>query len=261
MKILNLLLLCFFYLLGGCEKPSGSQTSSASYKVENNTITFQNDSAFLKHLVVALIDRNDREAQLLREVGQIIALSNFDSASDSFSWNWLDIKNQERAKKNINISLLKNGVSLGMARVSRDFTDFIKVGDEINVFRYGISKKPVLGKVIFSSPSALADLQLIYFIIDSGREWIPGTHCELEFKLKIKPIHIPMTALLHIKSEEYVLKQMAQGVFSPVHVTVLADAGEKVLVSGSLTSEDKIVSRGAILLKNDVKQLVGGSND
>ena len=69
-------------------------------------------------------------------------------------------------------------------------------------------------------------------------------------------VAISPLSMLHEGLREYVLKEVSPGHSEPVEITVVNETSERVFALGNLVAGERIVERGAILLKPLVHQIL-----
>ena len=65
--------------------------------------------------------------------------------------------------------------------------------------------------------------------------------------------------MLHEGAREYVLKETSPGHYVPVEITVLNETRDQVYALGNLAPDNRVVERGAILLKPVVHQILAAA--
>jgi cobalt-zinc-cadmium efflux system membrane fusion protein len=146
-------------------------------------------------------------------------------------------------------------MAIGVVWAPPELLKHIAIGQPIAIGRYGLRRSQMPGTVlsIGDNPMPSPDGTLtvpVLFRLGSGQTWYPGTNCEVEFPIGVgKAFHLPSTAVLHEGSREYVFKELGSGEYAPQSVAIIDESENSAEVLGNLKPSDRIVARGAILLK------------
>lgn len=211
----------------------------------------------LERLEVVPVGAAGGESAAYRGVGQIIALSNASGSltGERVGWVELDPKVTAAAGLRLDASGAEGGTAYGLTSLGAEYGSRVEPGQAISISRYGLRKAGVTAVIvkILRLPGDGAD---VVFRFTKAQEWFPGTNCEVSFPmLRGRPVRIPTTAPVHEGADEYVWKEEAPGRFSAQAVSIVDATPSEVSVLG-LSPGDRIVARGAILLKPLLKRLL-----
>jgi hypothetical protein len=244
-------------LLGACSAPlDKGYDPDQAVSLEKGQIVVRQDSPFLKHLEVAPLGAERAQGEAFKVVGQVVALANNSDelTGSGILWSELD----PALTQSLGLSLSAGadvavGQAYGMVEVPASFAGQLSRGETVSVSRYGLRKFNTPARVASVRPSPDdEDWVRVVFRIPPGDEWYPGNNCEVAFSmLRSHPVTVPTTALLHEGSQEYLLRALGPGRYSPLRIVILdtLETGREALIIGDIPRGAQFVSRGAILLK------------
>jgi hypothetical protein len=226
-------------------------------EIQQNEIHVQTTSPFLHYLEIHVVEEEKLKGHRLLEVGQIVAHFNPGSGPvRNSSWVELDVELSKRLGLDFKARGLPHGSAVGLVMITQEHAVHLKQGSEARVVRYGLTTQPISGQILQIRELPQTDLAEVLFVIPKGQEFLPGSACEVEFPVvQINPVSLPSTSLIHVNSEEYVLKEIAAGVFVPKHVSILEEEDGQVTVAGGINPGDRVITRGAILLKPQIQTI------
>lgn len=254
MRAIAFCLIALVLVFSGCEGSQIEHSVPDPFSVQGNQIKIDMNSKFAKHLEITEVQSAPGDAQALRSVGQMIALANRSGELSGSKISWVEL--DPKLTKNAGIVLNEKastsiGVAFGVATLPVHYLSQIHEGEQVQISRYGLRKVATTGEIIsVKQHSAEAELVQIVFRIKQGQEWYPGTNCEIEFPLvKSHPVRISKNSLLNEGLREFVYKEVSPGQFVAKHVAVVGETANEVYVLGDISSGDRLIGRGAILLK------------
>lgn len=230
--------------------------------ITGNSIQIEQDSKFLQQLQIAAVTSPPGEQHKLKTVGQMIAIANPPGSltKNEVSWLTLDLSpdNSQNMANSIPHAIqrlfglkLPANAPIGLAYGVTQVNNEIHVGEQAQVNRYGLRQITTTATVV----SVLANN--VIFSIADGRDWYPGTNCEIEFPLISKQaVSLSPLSMLHEGIREYVLKELAPNQFVPEEIVVLNETNDQVYALGNLVPGDRVIERGAILLKPVMHQFL-----
>lgn len=243
-------------LLSSCSKQQDYSVASP-ISVSGNVIQVRSDSKLTEQIHVVAVGVAPGGERKLRMVGQMIAMANSSGelVDKKVSWVMLD----PELVHSLGLHLPDTGpvgYAFGATSVGSNYRDQIHAGEKVEVYRYGLRQNSSAGTVV-SVRKVNEDEDSILFGISHGQDWYPGTNCEVEFPLiHHAAVAISPLSMLHEGLREYVLKEVSPGHFEPVEITVVNETSERVFALGNLVAGERIVERGAILLKPLVHQIL-----
>jgi hypothetical protein len=219
--------------------------------VSKGQILVAADSPFLKHLEAGVAGQAPPQGKVFWVVGQIVALANPSDELSGSSVQWSELDPGLTAELGLKLKgPAEEGEAYAMAELPSDYAGQVAPGGAVSVSLYGMRAHAGAARVFSVLPSpGDADWMRVVLKIRPGKEWYPGTNCEVAFPLRGSPALIPTTALLHEGSDEYLLQRTGPGSFQPRRIIILDTQGFQALILGPVTAGTPIVARGAILLK------------
>jgi hypothetical protein len=252
-------------VLSGCRGTEAGPAPSV-FSIEGDVISIDMNSPMLKYLETAPLEDSHAASRKLAAVGQIIALANDSDELQGSNVSWVEL--DPEISRSLGFSFgperkAKIGEAFGVVDIDSAYEKQLRPYEALSISRYGLLKTYASGMVVSilkplsSSASSEGQPIQVVFEIPQGLDFYPGTNCEVDFPISIgRPVNVASTALLHEGRQEYILKYLGQGHYHPVPVFVLDTVDEQVLVIGNLKPGDRIVSRGAILLKPLLHQVL-----
>ncbi len=245
-----------FPALVSCTK--SEPVTPAPYKVEGNLITLREGTPFQKHLEIQKV-QTVKNGEGLGTVGQMIALANppGDLAHTGIAWTELDPDFSKILKLNLNSFGASVGTALGVTSLPAEYRGQVKVGETVEVSRYGLKKSSQKGVIVqINALKEKEDSFKVIFKLGQGQDWYPGTNCEVKYPLLfVKPVQVPTTAILHEGLQEYVIKRIAPLQFQMVGIIIVNESSDMAQVVG-LKAEDSVVASGAILFKPELHNFI-----
>lgn len=249
-------------LASGCGNGAGKPYDpSAAVSSSGGQITVAGDSPFLKHLEVGPVGNDHAGVQQLRVVGQIVAMADNSDELTGARISWSELSPELSKSLGLQLGTGKtvfDGEAYGMADLPAEYARQLARGDSIAVSRYGLQKYETAARVVFvrESPGAGGQMRVV-FHMPTGEAWYPGNNCDVAFPmLRSRPVSVPATALLHEGAQEYLLQETGHGAFKPRKISILDSSAQSALVIGDIKPGDRVLSRGAILLKPFLHQLL-----
>jgi len=219
--------------------------------VKNGTIYLVDEKPFESKLELESFKLGNK-TESLRETGYILANTQSTYELDRFSSKWVNLTDTSAKENDIDLSSIKpdKGLAYGVITTSIDFEKETKVGQSLLINRYGLAGDNFHARVIRVVKKAKQDIIQIHFIANHSEELIAGTSCEVTFQeVKFQSYTVSLLSLLHIGLEDYIVVQSKDGGFFPKHVTVIDQDSDVAQIIVPVASNLKYVSRGAILLK------------
>jgi hypothetical protein len=255
-------LLALAFLQTGCFAAKLEYAVSNPVSLDGNTIEVHPGSKFTDQLKIVSIG-SAAGTRKLRTVGQMLAMVNSSGAltGPTLSWVTLDpglihtlgLKLPESAPA---------GYAYGVTSLAAGYRDQIHAGEHVDIYRYGLRQNGTAGTVVsVSSPSADTENVNVIFSVAHGQDWYPGVNCQIEFPLiQRQAFDISPLSMLHEGLREYLLKEVGPGRYRPIEITVVGETADHVFALGDLAPGDRVVEKGAILLKPLVRQLIDTSH-
>jgi len=148
------------------------------------------------------------------------------------------------------------GVAYGLTVLPLEYASRLHAGQPVEILRYGLRSSGASGEI--ANVIVHSDNADILFRFYGAQDWFPGTNCEVVFPiLRGHPVRIPTTAPVHEGSQEYVWKEVGPNQFEADGISIVDSTPDSVSVLG-VHPGDKIVARGAILLKPLLHSLITG---
>lgn len=230
--------------------------------IQEGKIVFHPESKLLKKMELRPVKTNTGKKNGFKVIGQIIAMANKSIVPGDEKIDWVELDSSLSQKMNLKLHTLKDieiGDAFGIADIPVSYFHRVKNGDKILINRYGVIDPPkVEGKVFSLIPPAdpFNDAKIV-FQLKKGQAWFSGVNCEVTFPtLQNKSVRIATTALLHEGTNEYVLREVGPSQFVPQAITIGEGTPDEVDVIEGLSPDDKVVMRGAILLKAVLHELL-----
>ena len=216
------------------------------------------DSPLLTRLEILEVGGAAEESREYRAVGQILALSNTSGNLTGEQVGWVELDPALSASVGVKLNAKDAaGTAYGLTTIAAEYAARVEAGQRLEIMRYGLKRSNVSGRVvrIIRRPEA-GDRADVVFRFTNAQDWFPGTNCEVSFPvLTGHPVRIPTTAPIHEGTQEYVWKEVAPAQFTAQNVSMVDATPDEVSVLG-LHPGDRIVGRGAILLKPLLKRLL-----
>ncbi len=252
-------LLAAALIFSGCRAPSAEPPSP--YHLEAGAVVFTPGAPFLSRLEIIEVGAAAQASAELRSVGQIIALSNRSGNLVGDGVGWVELDPRLTASAGLELDGgLPPGTAYGLTNVSPDYRGRVGIGHRVEVRRYGLRKSSVSAVIVKLLPREGDGIDVV-FRFSHAEDWFPGTNAEISFPLiSGRPVKIPTTAPIHEGVREYVWKETAPGRFAPQTVSLIDSTPDEASVLG-LAPGDRIVGRGAILLKPLLDELRAEGND
>ena len=230
----------------------------ATVKVVGDNIEIKNDQKFEEKLELKNFDIEGTSAHL-NETGFIVAATQFTFGESSTTSNWVTMDEKILARESVDLSKIKisKGIAYGILTTSLDFEPKLKVGQLLQVKRYGIARDNFSGRILKLVKRDGQDIVRVHFLVSNAEELIPGTSLEITIEqIKLIPFKISPLSLLHIGLEDYIVVKIGEGLYTPRHVTVLDQNEQHAVVMLPLEEKVPYVARGAILLKPVLSQIL-----
>jgi hypothetical protein len=245
-------------LFQACFNSEKTENTVNPIVITGNTVQVQSGSRFLGQLQTVPLASAPGGERRLKTVGQMIAVANAsgDLLHEGVSWVSLD----PDLNRELGIHL-SNRVSIGYAYGVTSITDSykaeIRVGERVEIYRYGLKQSSTAGSVVSVQKGSLAGEYSVVFSVMHGQDWYPGTNCEVEFPLVSRmAVALSPLSMLHEGVKEYVMKEISPGKFQAKEITVLNETPNQVFALGDLSPGDRVVERGAILLKPTIHEMI-----
>lgn len=248
----------------GFHRPGPPLEPPSPFSFSGGRLTLNAGSKILTRLEIVEIGRAAQESRPFRAVGQVIALSNASESLTGEGIGWVELDPQLTAS----VGLTLDGgdapaTAYGLTSLAAEDAAGVARGQVVEIRRYGSRQGSVSGSVVRLVRRAGGDSVGVLFRFVRAQDWFPGTNCEIDFpSLRGHPVRIPTTAPVHEETREYVWKEVAPAQFAAQSVSVVDASPTEVAVLG-LSPGDRIVGRGAILLKPLLKRVLatkgGGS--
>lgn len=260
MKKILPVIFCLITLSAFLQNCSGHQdnTIQAPVHVSENMIHIRPDSKFMEQLHIISLSGSRGEEQKLKTVGQIVAMANLSGnlARNGISWVTLDPAVIRTSGLSLSESA-RAGISYGITTVNSNYINEIHRGEQVIINRYGVKHNSVTGNVVsIRKTDGSENENCVIFVINHENDLYPGTNCQVEFPLvRRQSVALSPLSMVHEGLNEYVLKEISPGKYKPVKITVVSESTNKIYAIGDLSGHDRVIERGAILLKPVVHQL------
>jgi hypothetical protein len=252
----KLILISIVSTLTGChaknpEKPAGA------LEIKSGILSIPSASPFLKHIeVISLGSYETREVDF-QSVGKMIALSNSSNELTGARTTWSELEPALTKKLDLNLIPEEDGSAYGQTSVSGELSNQIRIGQTVRIRHYRVTEGGWTGTIVKLLPSQDPSTVDVVFHINKARDIYPGTTCEVLFPLlHTRSIKVPTQALVHEGLDEFVWLAVGPNQFRPQKVTPVDGSSEEVILAGGVSEKSKVVSRGAILLKPKIKQIL-----
>jgi hypothetical protein len=249
----------FLFALAGCAPQNPPKNAGSVFSINGSVISIDLVSPMLKYLEISQISDSHLEKRNLQAVGQIIALANDSDELRGSQISWVELDPEISRSLGLhfdNQMKVPVGQAYGVVSVPYEYMGQLKRYEGVAISRYGLLKSVVSGMVISILPTKANGVVLpgepvqVVFEIPHGEDLYPGTNCEVDFPVSAgRPVTVPSTAVLHEGRQEYLLQELEPGRYRPQPVYILDTMQDSVLVIGNIKAGEKIISRGAILLK------------
>lgn len=251
-------LLCLS-LLPGCNRSSEEYSAADPISVKDGKILVQSSSKFVEQINIVGVSPAPGGEKKLRAVGQMVAMANSsgDLLKEGVSWVLLDAD----LVRSLGLPLAERapvGLSFGVTSLPAGYRNEIHPGERVELFRYGLKQGSTTGSIVAIRKSGTeAGEDTVIFSVLHGLDWYPGTNCEVEFPLVHRQaVTISPLSMLHEGLRDFVLKETAPGQFRPEEITVVNESKDQVYALGDIRPGDRIVERGAILMKPMVHSIL-----
>lgn len=245
------LFLCLL-LLAGCSRSSQEYSVPDPISIKDGAVQIQPGSKFMEQINVVTVSPAPGGERKLRAVGQMVAMANpsGDLVKEEVSWVLLDAD----LAKSLALPLAKAapvGLSFGVTSLPTGYRNEIHPGERVEIYRYGLKQGSTAGTIVaIRKGTGESSQDLVIFSVLHGLDWYPGTNCEVEFPLVHRQaVAISPLSMLHEGLREFVLKETAPGRFRPEEITVVNETKDQVYALGDLAPGERVVERGAILVK------------
>lgn len=246
-------------IAAGLSKPAAPPEPPPPFTFADDRVTLAAGSRMLGRLEIVAIGAAARESTEFRTVGQILALSNTSGNLVGNPTAWVEL--DPRLTKSVGLDLADAragaaGTAYGLTALAEEYAPRVQTGQAVEIMRYGLRKPGSAGVIVKILPGKTSDQVDVVFRLTRAQDWFPGTNCEVVFPvLRGHPVRVPTTAPVHVGTREYVWKVVGPGQFAAQSVSLVDATADFVSVLG-LVPGDRIVARGAILLKPLLKPLL-----
>lgn len=243
----------------GFLRPGPPAEPPPPYSFSDGRVALRPDSRLLERLEIVPVGGARDETRPFRAVGQVIALSNASESLTGERIGWVELDGALSASAGLKLDGGEPaGTAYGLASVAPGDAKALARGQAVEITRYGLLRGGVAGTIVKLVPSPDNESVTVVFRFLRAQDWFPGTNCEVGFPaLRGHPVTIPTTAPVHEGTREYVWKQVAPEEFAAQSVSVVDATPGTVAVLG-LRPGDRIVGRGAILLKPLLRRALSG---
>jgi hypothetical protein len=253
----TLLCIGFAAVMPGCFYSTQTEIPVPPITVSGNAIQVRAGSKFLNQLQIAEVTLAPGGERKLRTVGQMVAIATHSGELTSGGVSWVTLDQGIIRSLGIHLSeYAPIGLAYGVTSIPPGNRSEIHPGEKAQVYRYGLRQNSTTASVLSvqSVPGSDAEISVI-FTIPHGQDWYPGTNCQVEFPLiQHQPVALSPLSMLHEGLREYVLKEIAPGKYLPLEIVVINETRDQVFALGDLVPGDRVVDRGAILLKPVIHQ-------
>ena len=254
------LVLCLGLLsLSGCTKTASEYSVPDPISFSGGSVQIQAGSKFMEQIKVVPVGSAPGGERKLSAVGQMIALANpsDDLLKEQVSWVLLD----PALPHSLGLPLGEKapvGLSFGVTTLSSAYRNDIHPGERVEIYRYGLKQGSTAGTIVSvrTNKGDVSEVSVIFSILH-GQDWYPGTNCEVEFPLvRREAVAFSPLSMLHEGIREFVLKEVGPGRYAPEEITVVNETRDQVYALGNLSPGDRVVERGAILIKPMVHSIL-----
>jgi hypothetical protein len=246
------------FLLPGCFDSQTQLPAPNAITMSGKLIQIASDSKFMGQLQTVQLGKAPGGERKLRTVGQMVALANSsgDLTHSEVSWVTLDPDLAHSLALPLG-KIAPVGNAYGVTSVARSYLADIHEGEKVEIYRYGSKQNSATGTVTAIRALANEESNSIVFLIRGGQDWYPGTNCQVEFPLvQRQAVSLSPLSMLHEGLREFVLKEVAPNQYQPEEITVVNETRDEVYALGNLAPGDRVIERGAILLKPAVHQMI-----
>jgi membrane fusion protein, heavy metal efflux system len=142
---------------------------------------------------------------------------------------------------------------LVVAEIPEQFLERVKIGMDCEVTFFALSgRKPLDGKVSNISPMINKDKRTAavqFTVTDPENQVRPGMFAVVRFFAKRNALIMPADGVLHVGDNDYALKEAGDGTWQIIKVRIGELRGSDVEVLEGLEEGDRVLGKGAILLK------------
>lgn len=231
------------------------------YTIAGGRVTLSPGSKLPGKLEIVTVGAASDQSVEFRTVGQVIALSNTSGELTGDRIGWVEL--EPKLTQSVELKLDGGepaGVAYGLTNLPAEYATRIAAGQTLQIARYGLKRGGVSG-VIRKVVRVEGDGINVVFRFQQAQDWFPGTNCEVSFPLlRGRPVRIPTTSAVHEGIQDYVWRETAPGQFEAQLVSMVDATPDDLAVLG-LNPGDRIVARGAILLKPLLAPLLAQRKD
>lgn len=226
-------------------------------EIVGSEIHITDDPNFEAKLEEKQFIRANKEAHLM-ETGFIVANTQSSFENDRIISRWVSLDDVVLKNNKVDLKSIPpmKGYAYGIIATSKDYESQLKIGQAVNIQRYGLDKDNFIGEIL-SVRKKSQDVIQVHFLASNALELIAGTTCEVEIsQIKMIPYKVSLLSLLHLGAEDYILIKKGKGVYYPKHATILDQDSTSATVLVPLEAQANYIARGAILLKPLLNQIV-----
>ena len=246
------------FLLSACSHPVTESPPPIQVKLDR--IMIDPTSRFMQHLEILPLGSYEARQVQFQSVGKMIALSSASNELTGSKTTWAELDPSVTQTAQIKLKPEAEGIAYGVTSVSAELAKQTRIGQILHLKHYHVTESgwsAAIVKLVTTNDSATVD---VVFRVNNGHDLYPGTTCEVIFPLlQAKAIKVPATSLIHQGLDEYVWQEVATGEFVPRKVTPVEGSPDEVILSSGISEKTKIIGRGAILLKPQIKLILAAA--
>ena len=254
MKLKIVLISFLFLFLFGCSRGPLENRVETVFELQSDRIKIDSHSKFLKHLEIISLDSSESRTIAYESIGKMIALSNPSNDLTGPRTQWIELDLETLREAQLILQAEPEGSAYGMTLIPSDFAVQIRRNQPVYVRRYLGLDEGWSASVVKLIPTQDPLFVNVVFRLPIAHDLYPGTNCQVKFPLlQARATRVPSTAVLHDGVDEYVWQEIAPGEFVPHKVALAEGTSDEVILSSGISSQYKIIGRGAILLKPQLR--------
>lgn len=256
MKFSQILLVVALMILSSCSWEKKAQDQNI-IQVSQDKVIIAPQAKFLEHIEIITLGAHEVRRVAFQSVGKMIALSNASNELTGPKTTWAELDPETTKEARLNLKPESEGTAYGVTSVPIDLLKQIRIGHTLRIKHYRVEEDGWQASVVHIVPTADPATEDIVFRIPKGHDLYPGTNCEVKFPLlQTQAVSVPATALLHEGLDEYVWQEVAPNEFVAKKVTLAEGSSDEVILSSGISARSRIIGRGAILLKPEIKAIL-----
>jgi len=246
--------------LAGCSlgfSDSAEKQEENVFQLEPDRVKVDPGSGLLNHLEIIALGTYSSRQVAYQSVGKMIALSTPSDELVGPRTTWIELDSASTHAAHLSLSPEAAGTAYGVTSIPAEFLSQIKSRHSIRVKHYQVAEPGWEGTIVKVLPTADPNTADVVFRVPHGNDLYPGTGCEVKFPLvHAVAVKVPSTALVHEGVDDYVWQELSPGTYAPRKVSLAEGTADEVILSSGISADSKIIGRGAILLKPELKPIL-----